>query len=285
MSINNVARALQLIQNTVKTTEITTPISKNKYVISSLKGKDEHELKQKLTQNQNSARIAETLYSIMYNTITNNKNVNDENILSFEDFLKNNSTYDAISLFHALNITTFEYIKDFEFICEHCGVKNKLDKLEYKQYKNRSKVWDKDQPFDSYTIKYTYNTNDLTIDFSLGIPTLYDEVMITKKVIEERPATDMFVTTSSNLDKALYITKQLTIKSGDEEITLTNIFDIKVILESLPENIILSFLDTYEDNIKDYIPDYTVKIKCKDCEKENELTYHPILEFIMRMVM
>ena len=290
MSLGNVTKALQLIQEASKSKQVKvkTPISLQEYTINPLKGKDELELRQNLVPNKPNVKITEVLYTTLYNSIDNNKNVEDDQILLLENFLKSNSSFDVLELFHGLNIATFEYIPDYEFTCVHCETVNKIDKLYYSEYKNESKTWDKDVPFYDYTIESEQELGGVKLKFTLRIPTLFDELAIVKKVIDTpRDVNNLpsFTLSTSNIERLLYITKRLSIIKQDETVTLENAHDIKLVLESIPEFIIQDTLNTYNKDISDYAPVYSCKVKCKDCEKENELMYHPVLEFITRIMM
>jgi hypothetical protein len=299
MSIGKVSRVLNIINKSIesKNTKIKTPISLHEYTITPLKGKDEQELKQVINPRKPESKISEKLYFTIYNHILEGKNVNEENednILTFERFLKSESIFDVITLFHALNIATFEYMKDYEFVCPYCEATNKIDKIPYNNFTNESKTWDKDKPFTDYIFTVEIDLDENTkIIFNTKIATLYHEIAISKKILNETPINErsnlpLYTLTSSNIERCLFITNTIeVIENNDEEnkTVLDNIYDIKMVLEALPENVIEEALDKFNEEFTKYIPNYVYKIKCSECEKESDVFYHPIFEFITRVLM
>jgi len=300
-SIGKVSRVLNIINKSIesKNTKIKTPISLHEYTITPLKGKDEQELKQIINPRKPESKITEKLYFTIYSHILEGKNVNEEDeskIITFEKFLKSESIFDVIALFHALNIATFEYMKDYEFVCPYCEATNKIDKLPYSNFENTSKTWDKEKPFTDYVYTISLQLDDnIDIVFNTKIATLYHEIAISKKIlnetsVNERTNLPLYTLTSSNVERCLFITNTMEIiekdkPEGENKTILDNMYDIKIVLESLPENIIEEVLNRFNDEFTKYIPNYAYKIKCPECEKETEIFYHPIFEFITRVLM
>jgi len=299
MSLGKVAQALQIVNQALSNKKVTTttPISLNTYTVLPLRGKDEVELKTQINPNKPESKINEILYQTLYKHIELPSNTNDnapdtDNVdsastfISFEEFVKSNSNIDATELFHAFNQASFEYIPKHEYICPHCETKNVIEKLPYKEFKNKGSKWDKDVKFTEYRYDIAVNiTDNLSITAKTMIPTLYYELAIIKKVLSERPGdiNSMF-TTRTNVEKLLFVVDKLTINNNDNTIELDNAFDIKTVLEELPEVVLEDILNKYEEEFGKYTPMYVYVHKCKECEKENEIVYHPIVEFITRII-
>ena len=279
MSIGKVTKALQLLNQELggDVVEVTTPITNNTYKIKPLRGKDEQELKIQVNPRRNEAKITEVLYAALYRHLVDNEK-------SYDEFLKSETPFDVLELFHGFNIATYGYIKDYVFTCTNCEAENRLEKLEYSQFKNTSEKWNEKENVIGCRRDIKLKIGNVEVVFNVMIPTLFHELQILRRF--SRPATEelpAYLTTTSNLERCLMFTDNLKVIRGEEEIVLDNIFDIKTVLDELPENYIIDVINKYNDMFSKYVPVYTAKLKCEKCEQENEVFYHPIFEFITRL--
>jgi len=288
-SLGNILSVINLLkQNLNDSQEIITPLSRKKYVIQSLKGKDEYEFKSKINIQTQQYNFLRTFYDFIYSHI----NFNQENIESFETFLKSNTIYDVQEIAHVINILTYQqYQTDMKLLCVECNETFNVEKINYSDYKNVSKIWDNPEPAVSYTFNYSISLgNDLKLSFGLKIPTLYEFLQILTLLNRNKQSNALIPTiehfSTSLMESNLYLIKSINVVSEQNGVdqTITNFYEIKSIIEELPLDVHKKVMDYYTEKLKNYIPVYKYIIKCPKCGNNIELTYDPESELLSRLI-
>jgi len=282
MPITDVTSALELINQIVEkdAVKINTPISKKTYIVTPLQGEDDIVLKKSIKSN---AEFVENLVKV----ICKHAKKEDGKYAVFNEFVKENSMQDLTSLVYGLLCATYKEEKEYKFICNSCGKENVVKNLKYSNFKLKGQTWDKEEPFYSYRYKIEYKVNDnLTLEFITKLPTIYDTIQTSKVLNKEFAANENFLDIPL-IDLALAITDEfvIKIKNNDnvQEKKYTNVYDLKILFEKLPESILSFVKDKYNEHFSKYITYYAYNAKCEFCTSENELVLNPEITLLTKV--
>jgi transcription initiation factor IIE alpha subunit len=271
---------------------IKFPISKNEYYLNPIRGA---ELKRLKTSNLKTVVIK--LIELAISKIDGiGKKINKK------EFLESNSHLDYFALLKGLLECSYKEQKIKNFECPYCGYKSAAPlEIEYSQYKNKNKEWDKDVPFNQYEINYEFEIpnkkfKSVKAKLILKIPAMEKLIRFVTSELK-----DFDVRNIENVNTVAPL-----VSIPDEQIML---YLEKIILEIIkdennPEPIIIEYgaapdlqnfisklpifikeriIDKIEKELNDYVPVYQTFVKCENCGEDVELTLNPQIEFIQRI--
>ena len=220
----------------------------------------------------------------------------DEETLSYEDFVSKISNVDKLSLIWALFKATYETLGERNFTCpsENCvhnknPIKNEVS-LKDIIHDDTYQIWDEEQPFNEFSYQIDIPYKDVTYSFMARLPSISHNNKILATV-----STD---TLQNNLEKTgtifsrsqsmalLTSAMQISGRSGDQEINpvqTNNLQELLIAFNSyVPYTVSEKFLEKYNEKFEKYVPSYYKVIECPSCGKEVRNDFDLEVEFFRR---
>jgi len=266
------------------------PISKNEYGLRQLYGSELRKLKK-----SNLKTVITKLIEIAISKVeTDDKN----------KFLKENSHLDYFELLKKILECSYREHEVDNIECGACGYKydDKI-KIEYSQYKNENKEWDKDIPFNEYEILYEFKIErpknakqfeKIKIKLVMKIPTMEKFVRFINsslKDIDVNAPLEIAPLISVPDDQLKLFVEKIIVegyKSSNDMAPAENYefnlpHEINKFISTLPIYYKQKAINKIIEELKDYIPIYTTEIECKNCGEKIKLILNPQIEFLSKI--
>ena len=273
-----------------ETYKVKCPVSLNEYELDEIRG---YELKQ--LRNSNISKIVSKLIELVVSKVKS-----DDGNKSSDDIMEENSYLDYFVLVKGLLDVSYEETEIDRLECPECGAVSEKIKVNYSDYQNTSKEWDKEVPFKDYTFQYVLelkgkNYPKIEMIFKLSIPTIkrfyrfvYSQ---TKNINPAAIGNSMFPLLSIVDDVIKFFTKKIDVKFYNDKNELVNEMEISSpssiseIIAPLPIKYKERIENYITEQLKDYVPVFVNKsVKCKECGATIELYMEPQTELINRVL-
>jgi len=238
---------------------------KGKARIRPLTGFEEQQLK---SANTSLNTFLKAFDKVLYEVIENKEELDIE---SFNDFLEKLTPQDKALMIYALALNSFSKLGDVPVLCEECNheypAEVKPEELLHSD--SITKTWDKDIPFEDYSVTQTFMNG--AIEIEIGIPTEAKRIRIMDLIQNKKgKAEDNFLM----IDTILFFSKKITIKTSKKG-KGTELIDIESelfpFIENLPAKIKDEILEDMDLTVfDDYMPRFYQESRCPQCTHINK---------------
>ena len=269
--------------------KVKCPISLNEYVIDELRGADLVKLK----KSRNIQSLVRNIFDLAISKIQLNDNE------TIDDILSDNSYLDYNAILKGLLEVSFDEQKIDNLTCPVCSAELKDINIPYSEYKLISKLWDKEKSFKEYEIKSRpIKVDNIRLEFVLYIPTLNEfKKFIFKQLkdlnIQPQQRGALSLSLLDPNETLTFLTKYIVYsklssennKEKEEKKFIIKEKDkIYEIISLMPLKLVNSIMESVNNELKDYIPLYSTKIKCSECGEEFDVYLEPLSEFITKVL-